>query len=143
MKINENTPTKSWHVNFVFESEKSDICNVEGESVTDKSDFRPEIATVRDKALALIGTGAETKRVGLYDSDLNVDEQTIRALAYARGMNRDITEIEAAKQYLENYIENAKDQDKANLKAEIEKNKLTKTFEKIAENTKPKENTEE
>lgn len=102
-----------------------------GESVTDTSDFRPDIASIREKAIALSNTVN-----GLYDSDTELDDETLLSLCYARGMSRDITEIEGAKKYLETKIENAKEEDKKALEAAKNSAEILETFKKIEENTK-------
>ena len=102
-----------------------------GESVTDTSDFRPDIASIREKAIALGNTVT-----GLYDSDTKLDDETLLSLCYARGMSRDITEIEGAKKYLETKIENAKQEDKEALEKAKNSAEILKTFKAIEENTK-------
>lgn len=117
---------------------ESDICNGQGESVTDDSDFRPDISSVRDKAIALNKAGAG--RIGLYDSMLqDIDDSTLLNLAYARGMSRDITEVEKAKKSLERYIENIKEEDKEKLKNAKETKEFIDIFKNIEKNTAPKE----
>ena len=112
---------------------------IKQESVTDKTRFRPETASIRDKALAIIQSGQE--RTGIYDNTAaqSIDMETAQALSYARGMGRDITEIEQAKRAVKASIEHAKMQDEKNIK-EMKKaaqnENINKKLKEIAENTK-------
>lgn len=119
-------------------SETSNICNPSGESVTDDTDFRPDVATIRDKAIALQETGGGN--IGVYDinseeEDKNTPIDLLTQVTYARSKTRDITEIERARDYLNDEIEKAKIKDKENLKNAIADEKATKLIEKIEENT--------
>ena len=65
--------------------------------------------------------------------------ETAQALSYARGMGRDITEIEQAKRAVKASIEHSKIQDEKNIK-EMKKTaqneNMNKRLKEIAENTK-------
>lgn len=119
--------------------EATNTTTIKQESVTDKTRFRPETASIRDKALAIIQSGQG--RTGIYDNTAtqSIDMETAQALSYARGMGRDITEIEQAKRAVNASIELAKVQDEKNIK-EIKKaaqNKdMSQKLKEIAENTK-------
>lgn len=116
--------------------EDSNVINTVGESKTDKSQFRPDIASVRDKAIALQNSGAG--RNGVYDIDDGKQTMTdgeLKAIAYARRAERDVTEITAIRDNLKANIENDKEKDQENLKNKIEQEELKNTFKKIAENT--------
>ena len=119
----------------VAEKANSNIINTTGESKTDKSQFRPDIASVRDKAIALQQSGAG--REGLYDIDgqQKITDQELKAISYARKTERDITEITAIKDALQSSIERSKEADKENLRNKIEQEDIKTTFKKIAENT--------
>lgn len=126
------------HQSLITKAEKADsnVINTSGESKTDKSQFRPDIASVRDKAIALQNTGAG--RDGVYDIDdgkQTMTDQELKAIAYARRAERDVTEISAIRDSLQATIENDKETDKENLKNKIEQEELKNTFKKIAENT--------
>lgn len=114
---------------------ESNMITPSGESKTDKSQFRPDIASVRDKAIALQKAGAG--REGLYDIDENskIDENTLQNIAYARNSKRDIAEIQIAKETVERRIEQAKEADKENLKSKAESNIFKRTIQKLVENT--------
>lgn len=126
------------HYNYITGKEtkvKTNYINGAKGSVTDKSKFRPEIASARDKAIQLAKTGGGN--VGLYDTDNDeVDQATLKAISYARKPGRDITEIESAKNIVQASIKNAKKQDIEKAKDLISEKKLNKTLETIAENTK-------
>lgn len=112
---------------------------IDQESVTDKTRFRPETASLRDKALAIIQSGQG--RTGIYDNTAaqSIDMETAQALSYARGMGRDITEIEQAKRAVKASIEHSKIQDEKNikeLKKAAQKENMNKKLKEIAENTK-------
>lgn len=112
---------------------------IEQESVTDKTRFRPETASLRDKALAIIQSGQG--RTGIYDNTAtqSIDMETAQALSYARGMGRDITEIEQAKKAVNASIELAKVQDEKNIKEAKKKaqnENMRQKLKEIAENTK-------
>ena len=62
-------------------------------------------------------------------------DQELKAIAYARRAERDVTEISAIRDSLQATIENDKETDKENLKNKIEQEELKNTFKKIAENT--------
>ena len=128
------------HMSFIFNAEKSNFAPEPEPSVTDISGYRPDIVSLRDKAISIAEKGGGN--VGLYDSDSNLDEQTLKALSYARNSSRDITEIEAAKEILTNKIENDKNSDKNKVK-EVKEQKAIKevqeSIKKVAENTAPKE----
>ena len=118
------------------ENADSNVINTSGESKTDKSQFRPDIASVRDKAIALQKSGAG--RDGVYDIDgekQKMTNQELKAIAYARRAERDVTEIYAIRDNLKATIENDKETDKENLRDKIEQEELKNTFKKIAENT--------
>lgn len=128
---------------------KSDIkkatntTTIEQESVTDKTRFRPETANIRDKALAIIQSGQG--RTGIYDNTAtqSIDMETAQALSYARGMGRDITEIDQAKKAVKASIEHAKMMDEKNIKEtkKAAQNKdMSKKLKEIAENTKKENN---
>lgn len=125
------------HYNYTTNIEtkvKTNYVNGDKGSVTDKSKFRPEIASARDKAIQLSKTGGGN--VGLYDSNNgDIDHATLRAMSYARKTGRDITEIESAKQIVKASIENAKKQDIEKAKDLISEKKLNKTLQTIADNT--------
>ncbi len=121
------------HQTFISTSKKSNICNPTGESKTDKSQFRPDIASTRDKAIQLEQTGLG--RTGLYD-DTKITDNEKQAIAYARKQNRDITEIESIKNTLEKTIENGKEKDKKQLNEKKQNIELAKTLKNIEENTK-------
>lgn len=125
------------HYNYIKEKEtkvKSNFINGDKGSVTDKSKFRPEIASARDKAIQLAKTGGGN--VGLYDSNNgDIDHATLKAMSYARKTERDITEIESAKQIVQASIEKAKKQDIEKAKDLISERKLNKTLQTIADNT--------
>ena len=112
---------------------------IKQESVTDKTRFRPETASIRDKALAIIQSGQG--RTGIYDNTAtqSIDMETAQALSYARGIGRDITEIEQAKRAVKASIELAKAQDEKNIK-EVKKKaqneNMSQKLKEIAENTK-------
>ncbi len=121
----------------VAKKANSNVINTTGESKTDKSQFRPDIASVRDKAIALQQSGAG--REGLYDIDgtQKITDQELKAISYARKPERDVTEVTAIKDALQSSIERSKDLDKENLKNKIEQEEIKNTFRTIAENTKP------
>lgn len=126
------------HISLITKATKADsnVINTSGESKTDKSQFRPDIASVRDKAIALQNSGAG--RDGVYDIDNGEKSMTdgeLKAIAYARRPERDVTEITAIRDNLKATIENDKETDKENLKDKIEQEELKNTFKKIAENT--------
>ena len=126
------------HISLITtaKEEDSNVINTTGESKTDKSQFRPDIASVRDKAIALQESGAG--RDGVYDIDEEKKSMTdgeLKAIAYARRPERDITEIYEIRDNLKAIIENDKENDKENLKSKIEQEELKNTFKKIAENT--------
>lgn len=126
------------HQSLITTAKKDDsnVINTTGESKTDKSQFRPDIASVRDKAIALQNSGAG--RDGVYDIDgekQTMTDQELKAIAYARRAERDVTEISAIRDSLKATIENDKETDKENLKNKIEQEELKNTFKKIAENT--------
>lgn len=125
------------HFNYITGKEtkvKSNFVNGDKGSVTDKSKFRPEIASARDKAIQLSKTGGGN--VGLYDSkNGDVDHTTLQAISYARKTGRDITEIETAKNIVKANIENAKNKDIEKAKDIISEKKINKTLETIAKNT--------
>ena len=125
--------------NFIWQEEVSNIVNPAGESITDKSKFRPDSINLRDKAIALNQTGGGM--TGLYD-DNNLDLTTKKALSYARNPKRDITEIEHAKEVIEKTIENKAEYDKTNIKAVQKEKEITETLSKIATNTTPLESKE-
>jgi len=106
--------------------------NPGGKSFTDKSKYRPDSVSLRDKAIALNKTGGGM--IGLYD-DSELENGTAKALAWARKPGKDITEIEYAKNVMEEGIKKASENDKNKLKAIQETEKLNKTLEKIATNT--------
>ena len=127
------------HQSLITRATKADsnVINTTGESKTDKSQFRPDIASVRDKAIALQNSGAG--RDGVYDIDngkKNMSDEELKAIAYARRAERDVTEITAIRDNLKAIIENDKETDKENLRDKIEQEELKNTFKKIAENTK-------
>lgn len=127
------------HQSLITTAKKADsnVINTTGESKTDKSQFRPDIASVRDKAIALQQSGAG--RDGVYDVNnekQKMTDQELKAIAYARRAERDITEIYAIRDNLKTIIENNKETDKENLRDKIEQEELKNTFKKIAENTK-------
>ena len=126
------------HQSLITTAEKADsnVINTTGESKTDKSQFRPDIASVRDKAIALQNSGAG--RDGVYDIDddkQTMTDQELKAIAYARRAERDVTEIESIRNGLKERIEKDKEDDQENLKNLIEQEELKNTFKKIAENT--------
>lgn len=126
------------HQSLITRAEKDDsnVINTIGESKTDKSQFRPDIASVRDKAIALQNSGAG--RDGVYDiedENQTMTNQELKAIAYARRAERDITEITAIRDNLKATIENDKETDEENLRNKIEQEELKNTFKKIAENT--------
>lgn len=125
------------HQSLITTAEKADsnVINTTGESKTDKSQFRPDIASVRDKAIALQNSGAG--RNGVYDIDdkQTMTDQELKAIAYARRAERDVTEIESIRNGLKARIEKDKEDDQENLKNLIEQEELKNTFKKIAENT--------
>ena len=126
------------HQSFITMATKanSNVINTSGESKTDKSQFRPDIASVRDKAIALQNSGAG--RDGVYDIDdgkQTMTDRELKAIAYARRAERDVTEITAIRDSLKATIENDKVKDKENLRDKIEQEELKNTFKKIAENT--------
>ena len=126
------------HISLITTAKKEDsnVINTKGESKTDKSQFRPDIASVRDKAIALQNSGAG--REGVYDINnekQTTTEQELKAIAYARRAERDITEITAIRDSLKATIERDKETDKENIKNKIEQEELKNTFKKIAENT--------
>lgn len=126
------------HQSLITRAEKADsnVINTTGESKTDKSQFRPDIASVRDKAIALQNSGAG--RDGVYDIDdekKTMTDQELKAIAYARRAERDVTEITAIRDNLKTTIENNKETDQENLKNKIEQEELKNTLKKIAENT--------
>lgn len=126
------------HQSLITTAEKADsnVINTTGESKTDKSQFRPDIASVRDKAIALQNSGAG--RDGVYDIDnekKSITDQELKAIAYARRAERDVTEITAIRDSLKATIENDKEKDEENLRNKIEQEELKNTFKKIAENT--------
>ena len=126
------------HQSLITKAKKEDsnVINTTGESKTDKSQFRPDIASVRDKAIALQKAGAG--RDGVYDIDdgeQTMTDQELKAVAYARRAERDVTEISMIRDSLKATIENDKETDKENLKNKIEQEELKNTFKKIAENT--------
>ena len=112
---------------------------IKQDSVTDKTRFRPETASIRDKALAIIQSGQG--RTGIYDNTAtqSIDMETAQALSYARGIGRDITEIEQAKRAVKASIEHSKIQDQQNikeLKKAAQNENMNKKLKEIAENTK-------
>ena len=112
-----------------------------GESVTEKSRFRPETASLRDKAVKLIENGGGRK--GLYDSNLKLDEKTEKAIAYARRPDRDIVEIESARRAVEASISVSKELDKENvkkLKKDAQNESMSESLKKIVENTSKESN---
>lgn len=114
-----------------------------GESVTEKSRFRPEIASLRDKAVKLIENGGGRK--GLYDSSLEIDEKTEKALAYARRPDRDIVEIESARRAVEASIDVSKEMDKEKVKKakkDAQNESISATLKEIATNTAPEKTKE-
>lgn len=124
---------------------KSDIekatntTTIKQKSVTDKTRFRPETASIRDKAIAIMQSGQG--RTGIYDNTAtqSIDMETAQALSYARGMGRDITEIEQAKKAVKASIEHSKMQDEKNIKEAKKKaqnENMTQKLKEIAENTK-------
>lgn len=126
------------HISLITRAVKdnSNVINTTGESKTDKSQFRPDIASVRDKAIALQNSGAG--RDGVYDIDnekKTMSDSELRAIAYARRAERDVTEISAIRDSIKATIENDKVTDEENLKNKIEQEELKNTFKKIAENT--------
>lgn len=126
------------HQSFITAAKKDDsnVINTSGESKTDKSQFRPDIASVRDKAIALQNSGAG--RDGVYDTDdgkETMSDGELKAIAYARRPERDVTEITAIRDNLKATIENDKETDKENLRDKIEQEELKNTFKKIVENT--------
>lgn len=126
------------HQSLITMAKKDDsnVINTTGESKTDKSQFRPDIASVRDKAIALQNSGAG--RDGVYDINdgkQTLTDQELKAIAYARRAERDVTEITAIRDNLKAVIENDKETDQENLKNKIEQEELKNTFKKIAENT--------
>ena len=97
------------HQSLITKAKKADsnVINTSGESKTDKSQFRPDIASVRDKAIALQKSGAG--RDGVYDvsnEKQKMTDQELKAIAYARRAGRDITEIYAIRDNLKTTIEN-------------------------------------
>ena len=111
---------------------------IKQESVTDKSRFRPETASIRDKALAIIQSGQG--RTGIYDNTAaqSIDMETARAMSYARNPARDITEVEHAKRAVEASIELAKMKDSKNLKEAkkaAQNEDMSTKLKEIAENT--------
>ena len=106
--------------------------NPGGKSFTDKSKFRPDSVSLRDKAIALNKTGGGM--VGLYD-DSELDNTTAKALAWARKPGKDITEIEYAKNVIENDIKSKAETDKANIEEANSRKKISDSLEKIASNT--------
>ena len=77
-------------------------------------------------------------RDGLYDIDNGketLSDEELRAIAYARRAERDVTEISAIRDSIKATIENDKEIDKENLENKIEQEELKNTFKKIAENT--------
>lgn len=120
----------------VAKKANSNVINTTGESKTDKSQFRPDIASVRDKAIALQESG--NGREGVYDitdGKQTMTNEELKAIAYARRNERDITEITAVKDALQSSIERGKEQDKQDLKNKIEQEEMKETFKKIAKNT--------
>lgn len=117
------------------EKTEKNTTKIIGESVTDDSQFRPDIASIRDKAISINQTG-ETRK-GIYDAstDKPINQTLLKNLAYARGMNRDITEIESAKKYLEQYLEKLDEKTEKEEKEEIQKAINQELLERIAENT--------
>ena len=112
---------------------------IKQKSVTDKTRFRPETASIRDKALAIIQSGQG--RTGIYDNTAtqSIDMETAQALSYARGMGRDITEIDQAKKAVKASIEHAKMMDEKNIKEAKKKaqnENMSQKLKEIAENTK-------
>lgn len=124
------------HGTLITRAKTSNIINTTGESKTDKSQFRPDIANVRDKAIAMQQNG--TGRTGLYDEEngkKNLTNEELKAIAYARSANRDITEIEAVRDSLKATIDRNKEIDKDKLKAIEEDTDFKKTLKTIAKNT--------
>lgn len=126
------------HQSLITIAEKaySNVINTTGESKTDKSQFRPDIASVRDKAIALQKSGAG--REGIYDineGQQTMTDQELKAIAYARKAERDVTEITAVRDALKSSIEQGKKRDKENLEDKIQQEEMKNTFKKIAENT--------
>lgn len=126
------------HQSFITAAKKADsnVINTSGESKTDKSQFRPDIASVRDKAIALQKSGAG--RDGVYDIDdekKTMSDEELKAIAYARRPERDVTEVTLIRDNLKETIEKDSETDKKNLKDKIEQEELKNTFKKIAENT--------
>lgn len=127
------------HYSFITNKEIKMVSNFApkaSESVTDKSQYRPEIATLRDKAISLANNGAG--RIGLYDvkDGEKLDHSTMQAMSFARSSKRDITEVEQASRIVERSIEKAKETDKQNIKNKSMENAI----KQIAENTKKGEN---
>lgn len=123
------------------DKERSNFAPNFGESKTDKSQFRPDIASIRDKAIAMNESGAGN--IGLYDikseeDKKNTPQELLNAVSYARNAKRDIAEVESAKKAIEASIERGKAIDKENVEREIEKRTTKKTLEKIEENTRNK-----
>lgn len=117
---------------YIYE-DKSDITNNKPtQSVTDKSHFRSNTINARDKAIAIANNGGGN--IGLYDSELKNDK-IAKQLAYLRKPERDITEVENGKKYIEQQIENKKEIDKENLENYEKSKKLENTLETIAKNT--------
>lgn len=129
------------HFNYITGKEtkvKTNYVNGDKGSVTDKSKFRPEIASSRDKAIQLAKTGGGN--VGLYDSDNGeIDHSTLQAVSYARKVGRDITEVETAKNLVKASIEHSKNKDIEKAKDVLSEKKINKTLETIAKNTENKE----
>lgn len=129
------------HFNYITGKEtklKTNFINGDKGSVTDKSKFRPEIASARDKSIQLAKTGGGN--VGLYDSDNGeIDHSTLQAISYARKIGRDITEVETAKNIVKASIETAKNKDIEKAKDILSEKKINKTLKTIAENTASKD----
>ena len=106
-------------------------------SLSTLSDVR--IASIRDKALAIIQSGQG--RTGIYDNTAaqSIDMETARAMSYARNPARDITEVEQAKRAVEASIELAKIKDDKNIKEAkkaAQNEDMSNRLKEIAENTK-------
>lgn len=98
-----------------------------GQSMTDKSQFRPQSSVIRAELGALGSSGA-----GIYGSSRDQGDETIaKAMAWSRRMDVDRTEIEIMAEKLKNGLDKRIDELKAEeaLKsAEVEK--ATQTNEK-------------
>ena len=126
------------HTSFITEAKKKEnnFSPKPIKSVTDISGYRPDIVSLRDKAISIAEKGGGN--IGLYDSDSKLDKETLKALSYARNAKRDITEIEACKEILKNKIEDGKETDKKTIEKKTEAKKIKEVQEnirKVAENT--------